>query len=230
MNETVDSIKVPSPEKYIAIQLEDKCQTGKALEYEDHFKSWFREYLDKIILKPKRTIKRPPIKARFLPAFISFVGAFIGLIVLSTIHYKVVIPLNDSFNTSHSLFIYSFGATAVLLYDLPEAPAIQPRNMLGNVLSAIIGVTIRFALFDFPYLSGPLAAALSIAAMRLTYTMHPPGGATALIAVLSNGIPSGFLAYFFVLMPVLLAYIWLFVWGILLNNLSADRQYPHVWW
>ena len=100
------------------------------------------------------------------------------------------------------MLIGSFGASAVLVYGAIKSPLAQPRNLIGgHVLSAIIGVTFYMLLHDQQWLASSLAVATAIAVMHATKTLHPPGGATALIAVIgSPQIHS--LGYFYVLMPV----------------------------
>jgi CBS domain-containing membrane protein len=83
----------------------------------------------------------------------------------------------------------SFGATAVLLYSAIASDLAQPRNCLfGHMISAFIGVAIKkcFGNNDFMWLQAPLAVSFSILFMNLTKTLHPPGGATSLIAVMPN--------------------------------------------
>ena len=99
--------------------------------------------------------------------------------------------------------IGSFGATAVLLYAAPLAPLSQPRNVLGgHATSALVGVTVASMLSSPQWLAGAFAVALAITAMQVTRTLHPPGGATALIAVIGpESIKS--LGYGYVVAPVL---------------------------
>ena len=85
------------------------------------------------------------------------------------------------------LLIGSFAATAVLVYGAPEAPLSQPRNVIGgHGLCAFVGVCVyKLSIawsFGF-WLSAPLSVSISIMAMHLTKTLHPPGGATAMIVV-----------------------------------------------
>jgi CBS domain-containing membrane protein len=85
------------------------------------------------------------------------------------------------------MLIGSFAATAVLVYGAPEAPLSQPRNVVGgHMLSAFIGLCIYklSVAWSFGYwLAAPLSVSLAIVAMQLTKTLHPPGGATAMIVV-----------------------------------------------
>lgn len=99
------------------------------------------------------------------------------------------------------LLIGSFGATAVLLYGAPQSPLAQPRNVIGgHVVSALIGVVTFQMLGACGLLAPSLAVSTAIVAMRLTGTLHPPGGATALLAVIGgDGIHQ--LGYWYALVP-----------------------------
>ena len=100
-----------------------------------------------------------------------------------------------------TLLIGSFGASAVLVYAVIRSPLAQPRNLVGgHVLSAVVGVAVFQVLGDM-WLSSALAVSLSIVAMMLTDTVHPPGGATALIAVI-GGPAIHELGFFYALLPV----------------------------
>jgi len=100
--------------------------------------------------------------------------------------------------------IGSFGASAVLVYGAPLAEFSQPRNLIGgSVLSALIGVAVYQVFADYMVLASALAVSLAIALMYLTRTLHPPGGATALIAVI-GGENVHQLGFLYALMPVFL--------------------------
>ena len=128
------------------------------------------------------------------------------------------------------MIIGSFGASAVLIYGAIRSPLAQPRNLIGgHVLSAIIGVT-AFKLFgQQPWLAASIAVSTSIALMHLTKTLHPPGGATALIAVIgSDSIHN--LGYLYVLMPAALGAIVMLLIALVVNNIPKTRHYPEFWW
>jgi CBS-domain-containing membrane protein len=123
----------------------------------------------------------------------------------------------------YPLLIGSFGASAVLLFGANDSPLAQPRNLIGgHVLSATVAVVI-VALLG----SGPLAIALSVGfsilLMYLTRTIHPPGGATALIVV------QGHAGFAFILLPVLTGALILLVMALFTNNIVHHRQYPKHW-
>ena len=65
--------------------------------------------------------------------------------------------------------------------------------------------------------------------MHLTRTLHPPGGATALIAVIgSDKIHAAGFTY--VLIPCTVGPLLLLVVALLVNNLARTRRYPEIWW
>ena len=76
-----------------------------------------------------------------------------------------------------------------------------------------------------PILMAASAIGLSIFAMYSLGCLHPPGGATSLIAViaLSSGAEVG---YHFLLFPVLTNLIVLIFAAVVFNNLMPKRQYP----
>ena len=83
------------------------------------------------------------------------------------------------------------GAAAVLEYSAVRSPLAQPRAaILGHTLAAIVGVALtklfmlRGDYDDIRWIAGPFVCAASSAVMTMTNTVHPPGGATALLAAI----------------------------------------------
>jgi CBS-domain-containing membrane protein len=64
--------------------------------------------------------------------------------------------------------------------------------------------------------------------MLATKTLHPPGGATALIAVI-GGAKIHNLGFLYALIPAGTGAITLLVIALLVNNLSKSRKYPEFW-
>jgi CBS-domain-containing membrane protein len=64
--------------------------------------------------------------------------------------------------------------------------------------------------------------------MMVTKTLHPPGGATALIAVI-GGPKIHALGFLYALVPAGLGAFILVVVAVLINNLSRNRRYPEYW-
>ncbi|MGN6645117.1 MAG: HPP family protein [Cytophaga sp.] len=152
--------------------------------------------------------------------FWSFLGAFIGIGLITFFQSKVVTHQENIF------LIGSFGASSVLVYGSIQSPLAQPRNLIGgHVLSALIGVTAYKLFPDMLWLSAPFAVAMSIVLMQITKTLHPPGGATALIAVIGSE-KIKHLGYWYVISPVLTGCLIMLAVALVFNNITSHRSYP----
>ena len=128
-----------------------------------------------------------------------------------------------------SLLIGSFGASAVLVYSAVKSPLAQPRNLVGgHVLSGLVGVACYQLFGDTIWIAAAMAVSLAIVTMLATKTLHPPGGATALIAVI-GGAKVHNLGYLYAFVPAGIGAIILLVVALLVNNLSKNRKYPEYW-
>jgi CBS-domain-containing membrane protein len=155
--------------------------------------------------------------------FWSWLGSFFGIAIVGLIHFNL---LDQS---ALIMIIGSFGASAVLVYGAIRSPLAQPRNLIGgHMLSAVIGVAAFQFLGDMPWLAAALAVSIAIALMHLTKTLHPPGGATALIAVIGGDAIHN-LGYLYVLIPVGLGAVVMLIIALLVNNLAPNRRYPEFW-
>ena len=156
--------------------------------------------------------------------FWSFIGAFCGI---ASIHY---IPNDRLAAMDLNLIVGSFGASAVLIYGAIDGPLSQPRNLVGgHILSAIVGVFCYQMLGDHIWLASATAVASAIVAMHLTKTLHPPGGATALIAVIGSPKLHD-IGYFYAAVPVARGAIILLIIALVVNNIPKGRRYPKFWW
>lgn len=127
------------------------------------------------------------------------------------------------------LAIASMGASAVLLFAAPHGALSQPWPVLGgHLVSAVIGVACARWMGDEPMLAASLAVALSIAAMYSLRCLHPPGGATALYAVLGGDAVHA-LGYGYVFSPVLLNVVVLLAVAVAFNYPFVWRRYPQCW-
>lgn len=98
--------------------------------------------------------------------------------------------------------IASMGAAAVIVFQFPESPAARPWSILGgHLLSATIGVVVSQLVADRTVAAG-LAVGLSLGAMQVCRCMHPPGGGTAMVAVL-GGAAIQDAGFRFVILPTL---------------------------
>jgi CBS domain-containing membrane protein len=170
-----------------------------------------------------RTTTRQPVSVVVL----SWSAAAIGIFLIS------IPSLYDNLPVSTRLFLIgSFGASAALLYGAPHSDFAQPRNLVvGQLVAALVGVTAYKLLGAHVGLASALAVATTIAILQVAHSLHPPAGATALIAVLGPAQVHR-LGYEFVLTPVLAGSLILLAVAVIMNNLSehSNRHYPSVWW
>ncbi|MCD6065299.1 MAG: hypothetical protein K0S33_125 [Bacteroidetes bacterium] len=150
----------------------------------------------------------------------TFLGAFFGIGIIGFLNSQYFV-LNDNL-----FLIGSFGASSVLIYGAINSPLAQPRNLIGgHLICALVGVTVHQLIPNEVWLSSALSVASSIVLMQITKTMHPPGGATALIANIGSEKIKA-LGYMYVLSPVLSGVLILFVVALIFNNLTPNRRYP----
>ncbi len=173
-----------------------------------------------------RGVESCPPRRPFSKIMWSWLGSFLGIYIITIINKYFY---NDIL--SNLFLVGSFGASAVLIYGVPQGELSQPRNVLGgHVISAIVGITVfKYIPLDVTFL-GAIAVSISIVAMHLTRTLHPPGGATALIAVIGSSQIHD-LGYMFVISPVAIGAILLVLVALLTNNISNNqkRNYPRYW-
>lgn len=180
---------------------------------------------------PVQKIKRNYRKAKYIlyketlvdykEHFWAFLGSFVGIGIIAYLQSQTL---------PHSDVVYligSFGASSVLVYGVIQSPLAQPRNLIGgHLISAIIGVTVQQFVPDIIWITAPLAVSLSIVLMQMTKTLHPPGGATALIAVTGSAEIKN-LGFWYVISPVLSGVLILFIVALIFNNITSNRQYPN---
>jgi CBS domain-containing membrane protein len=124
------------------------------------------------------------------------------------------------------LIVAPIGASAVLLFAVPASPLAQPWPIIGgNTISAFTGLLVAHLVPD-PVLALGLALSLAILAMSVTRSLHPPGGAAALTAVIGGPVVENF-GYWFPLAPVAVNSAVLVGLGFLFHKLSRRHAYPH---
>ncbi|WP_375421817.1 HPP family protein [uncultured Sphingomonas sp.] len=124
------------------------------------------------------------------------------------------------------LIVAPMGASAVLVFAVPASPLAQPWSVIGgNMISALVGVCVA-QVVPIPALAAGVAVAGAILAMSLSRSLHPPGGATALMAVI-GGPQIAALGFGFALVPVGVNAVILAAIGYLFHRLSG-HSYPHV--
>jgi len=149
---------------------------------------------------------------------VSALGGFAGIVSILFISVHFV-------GSASALIVASMGASAVLLFAVPHGALSQPWPVLGgHVISACIGVTCA-SVVPQPFIAASLAVGLAIGVMYYLRCIHPPGGATALSAVMS-GESVHALGYQFVITPVLLNALVILAVAVLFNYLFTWRRYP----
>ncbi len=178
--------------------------------------------LEQFLFKIKSTTKSPP-RVSIQEVILSWLGAFVGISVLTIIHYKLL----D--HTAMSVLVGSFGASAALVFGAVRSPFSQPRNLVGgHVISALCGV-IAYRFFGFePWIACSLGVSGALALMHITRTFHPPGGATALIAII-GGEEVHRLGFLYCIVPVGAGSIILLLVALIINNIPKNRKYPQFW-
>lgn len=166
---------------------------------------------------------QPPPGVPLEEVFWSFIGSFIGIAAcgyLSSFYFEP---------REMTLIIGSFGASAVLVYAAIKSPLAQPRNLIGgHIFSGLVGV-LSYQLIGEPlWVTGALAVSGAIALMLVTKTLHPPGGATALIAVI-GGEKIHRLGFLYPFIPAGLGALVLLFVALFVNNLARNRRYPEYW-
>jgi len=113
------------------------------------------------------------------------------------------------------------GASAVLVFAVPASPLAQPWAVVaGNTASAMVGVLCVRYIPD-PAIAGAVAVAAAVGVMFSLRCLHPPGGASALVAVLAQASTLDF-----ALFPVFVNSVVLVAVGIAYNS-ATGRRYPH---
>lgn len=173
-----------------------------------------RERLIIYFKKFKGQDKRIPGRSsNLVDTVIMLLGTFLGISLLSILAFIYKMPLLAA----------PFGASAVLVYGAPNNNFSQPRNViLGHTYSAIIGVVV-FKLFGLCWWSTTIGISVALLVMLVTKTTHPPGGATALLAILGGAGPM------YILTPILLGSVAIVLIGVLVNNISPRCCYPRYW-
>lgn len=159
-----------------------------------------------------------------------------GNILTSSLFWLWYVPFSQRYLSSAyfeprdmTMIIGSFGASAVLVYAAIKSPLSQPRNLIGgHILSGLAGVLCYQVFGKVIWAAAALALSLSIALMLATKTLHPTGGATALIAVIGSEQIHN-LGFLYAFVPAGLGAFILLIVALLVNNLSRNRKYPEYW-
>jgi len=173
--------------------------------------SWYQKTKEFLGIEPE-----PVSSAEKL---VSALGGIAGIFCVAAISYQLTGAKGAA------LIVPSMGASAVLLFAVPHGRLSQPWSLFGgHGVSAVIGV-ICYQLAGETALGAGLAVGLAIGAMHLLRCIHPPGGATALAAVI-GGPSIHALGFEYALVPVGLNVLVIFLVAVIFNGLLPWRRYP----
>jgi len=165
----------------------------------------------------------PPPRSGLGDILPGVLGCAVAFLLIGFLHGLFVEAL------AHPLLMAPFGASAALVFGAPKSPLAQPRNVIfGHALSALVGVTVYKLAGGYELAAICLAVSLAIGLMNLAGILHPPGGATAFLAV-AGGETMHSLGYWFVLTPCIAGSILMVLVALVTNNLSSRQRYPLFW-
>jgi CBS domain-containing membrane protein len=168
------------------------------------------------LLRWLATLKPAPLNIDGRERWRVAIGVGIGLLISGSVCFFV------PHVASLPWLVAPLGASAVLVFGVPASPLAQPWSVVGgNTLSALVGIAFVH-LLPQPVLAAALGTACAVALMLATRSLHPPGGAAALLTVL-GGVTDWRFAFF----PVLINSLLLVAAGMVYNQ-RTGRRYPHV--
>lgn len=188
-----------------------KSSFGANYPREWKYKRVLSQFKKQLLKTSKNSVTQPNFP--YSQILLSYIGSFLSIAALAYL----------SVQTSYPLIAAPFGATAVLVFAVPESPLSQPRNVIcGNLIGGLVCILLVSLFGSEPWVMA-LAVATAIKIMQLTKTLHPPGGAVALVGVMSHA------SWQFLFTPVLAGSIIMVICTLTFNNMVSKRHYPLHW-
>jgi len=201
---------------------EDKNQTHRA-----RTRRWFIHYLNKF----KSQGQQPPGGHSWSFAVLTALGTFLAILLVTGIDYRLDSVKYNKYEMV--VFINSMAALAAMIFSAPTSLLVQPRNIVGgHIIAVIIALLLDYAVTTTPliplWVAQALAPALAIFVMAKVGLIHPPACASCVIYL--NGYPEHKdLGWMYICSPVLLSCFSMVLMGVLGNNISKERAYPLYW-
>ena len=156
---------------------------------------------------------------------VSALGAFLGILAVYAVIHQVFPGGLAGAGPAGAIMLASLGASAVLLFAVPHGALSQPWAVVGgHLISAAIGVTCQKLFPDYAW-TPALAVGLAVGAMYYLRCIHPPGGATALAAVIGNNDLHA-LGFHYLIEPVGVSVAAIMIVALAFNALFPWRRYP----
>ena len=161
-----------------------------------------------------RSVAVPEPRAKLGLSLFGAFGAALAVLIVGAISDLSQAPL----------LIAPLGATALLLFAVPDSLMSQPRNVLvGHLVSVAVG--IAFARLIGPgWLAAAPAVFASITLMLALQSLHAPAGATAVLSALEPH------EWSFIGLPVMAGAAAMLVLALILHALVPGRRYPARWY
>lgn len=166
---------------------------------------------------------------RFLtidPVNLSFKGKALSLIAcFCSIFFIALITRILTFGPEYPLIVASMGASAVILFFIPNSPLAQPWPFAGGQLcSAVVGVICALNI-DEVASAAAVSVGGAVLAMLVLRCLHPPAAATSLAPIMAGESITS-LGYDFVIQPVAINVMFMLCLSIVINRWVMSRNYP----
>lgn len=157
---------------------------------------------------------KAPARAATAAISVATLGGVVALILLVAVGVLI----------DQTVLIPPLAASAALVFAAPALPLAQPRSVIGGQLvSAVVGFVVLAAGGSSMW-TAAIAGGLAIGAMALARAPHSPAAATAVIVVLTEPSPAGFL------LLLALGTLILVGTGIVAGRSGRTARYPTYWW
>ena len=142
-----------------------------------------------------------------------------------TIFFIALITKIFAFGAEAPMIVASMGASAVILFFIPNSPLAQPWPFVGGQLfSALIGMACALNIVETAS-AAAVAVGGAVLVMLIMRCLHPPAAATSLAPIMA-GEPITSLGYSFVLVPVGINVAVMLLIAIVVNRWVLKRDYP----
>ena len=160
-----------------------------------------------------------PVQLNIKAKVLSLLACFCAIFFIAVITQALIGASNAP------IIVASMGASAVILFFIPNSPLAQPWPFVGGQLcSAFIGISCALNISETASASA-VAVGLSVLVMLLLRCLHPPGAATALAPVMAGESITS-LGYSFMLVPVGINLGFMLLLTIIINRWVLNRDYP----